>query len=661
MAGLDLGSRRERYVGETLVLVDRFAGALGGALDRLREPQPSSARSSGRFSGPLVASRSVNSSGRAVPFSGDLSGQLREALDQEIPPGYSATSQVGRERVEEDEGLLDLDLRGKPELLRGLDSRPADIKASATADLRGAGQDGRLSEQDVAAAEVAVDQVLGHAEWGAGELVRELAVLAALDRVLSPGVSDLPEEGPAPGKQDPEALRRERTRRREDLVRRWVQTSGSTARVDEVETDPESAALVDLARGLTDAVTALSRAWLAPVHAPGVDSTASTQRADGAAPGGSGTSAPVALIRALRDAVREALGTLSASPPRQQEVDRLLRLPSGPFGDAIWDQLGAGVEALRALPADERDYGVQELQRRVDVAGRMLIRMLYPEATLRTQLEHFGQRRRALSAAEIERLVRQDSAAQPVGHSPVRGNWLGRMGSDGSRSARATVGSTHGSVADEVTSRPVVHRDVAPEVGVETWYELPPSVEKVVEIDESAEKPAEKPAEEPAGKKAAGNGKPDPAKLGWTWGVIKGTAQPPDERALAVQRQRELAAMKSAKPVRPGPLPARTRPVPGEPSPLSRMGSADTIGGYADGTSVLSWAELSGQTLAPGVLIRLRSAVPVAASAPTEVAHRAVLVFAKRADGRAPGSEGPYLIQSVVYDKNTDTYYVRLA
>jgi hypothetical protein len=164
----------------------------------------------------------------------------------------------------------------------------------------------------------------------------------------------------------------------------------------------------------------------------------------------------------------------------------------------------------------------------------------------------------------------------------------------------------------------------------------------------------------PAGKS---DGRPDPAQLGWGWGVIKGTAQPPDERQWQLRQQKALNGMASAKPFLPKPLPVPQTPAPApdEPSPLSGLGPAGTIAGYADATSVLSWAELTGQVLVPGVLIRLRSALPASASIPGQVAHRAILVFGKRADGSVPGAGGPYLIQAVVYDKKTATYYVRVA
>ena len=89
-------------------------------------------------------------------------------------------------------------------------------------------------------------------------------------------------------------------------------------------------------------------------------------------------------------------------------------------------------------------------------------------------------------------------------------------------------------------------------------------------------------------------------------------------------------------------------------------GTPETVSGYADGTASLSWEELGSHTLAPGVLIRLRESLPVSASAPTEVAHKVVLIFGRWADARQPGSAGPYLIQSVVYDGTTDTYFVKL-
>jgi hypothetical protein len=50
-------------------------------------------------------------------------------------------------------------------------------------------------------------------------------------------------------------------------------------------------------------------------------------------------------------------------------------------------------------------------------------------------------------------------------------------------------------------------------------------------------------------------------------------------------------------------------------------------------------------------------------SDPLSVERRdqAIVVFAKRRDGRTPGAEGPYLVQAVVHDERTDTYYLRLA
>jgi hypothetical protein len=51
----------------------------------------------------------------------------------------------------------------------------------------------------------------------------------------------------------------------------------------------------------------------------------------------------------------------------------------------------------------------------------------------------------------------------------------------------------------------------------------------------------------------------------------------------------------------------------------------------------------------------------VSASAPSRLAHRAILVFGTRADSSSPGAAGPYLIEVVVHDTSTDTYYVRVA
>lgn len=151
----------------------------------------------------------------------------------------------------------------------------------------------------------------------------------------------------------------------------------------------------------------------------------------------------------------------------------------------------------------------------------------------------------------------------------------------------------------------------------------------------------------------------DQQRLGWTWGVTKGTAIPPNEDDWRRRRLRTLQSAKSLKPIQPKPIVVQPVAATG-PTALDRLGSASTFDGYADATAVLSWSELSGKVVIPGVLIRLASSLPVSSSAPAKPAHKVVVAFAKRSDGRTAGSPGAYIVQAVVYDENTDTYYLRL-
>jgi hypothetical protein len=92
-----------------------------------------------------------------------------------------------------------------------------------------------------------------------------------------------------------------------------------------------------------------------------------------------------------------------------------------------------------------------------------------------------------------------------------------------------------------------------------------------------------------------------------TWGVIKGTAIPPDDEQRRMMRQKAVAAMAATRIGQ-----ATPRSIPGAGSgngdvsqgPVDvagKFGGPNMIGGYADATAVLSWDELSRQSLAAGV------------------------------------------------------------
>jgi hypothetical protein len=330
---------------------------------------------------------------------------------------------------------------------------------------------------------------------------------------------------------------------------------------------------------------------------------------------------------------------MSVSEERGERFAEVLRQPSGPFGDLLWDRIGSDVEGLRAIPSTERDFRLGEIRRQVEVAGRMLDRLMNSEAAIERTLDQLEQRQGGLSRDGM-----REVAPQHPGPVPVRGSWLGRIGAVESGAPTTQRG---------------VHQAETPAPGVEThvFNPAPPRHAQAGAVEDQDGDASGQDGDAP------GSGTPDPARLGWTWGVIKGTALPPDEQSWRLRRQEMLADVATAvkiaapKPIA-GPAP-RSPSVPSGPPP--EIGPRHTIAGYADGTAVLSWAELRSHKLAPGVLIRLRSSLPTFSTPPREVAHKVVLVFAKSARGRTPGTAGPYIIQLVIYDAKTDTYYVRLA
>jgi hypothetical protein len=634
---------RPAALAPALTLVDGFAGAMGAALAQLRVPegpQGSDGRSADPGAGPLD------------PHPGDLSGQLGQEPDlSELNfAGFSGLPETDPERQDYDAIRLPAPAPG---LLWGLDPQPVHLGAPAAESIRRAARDGRIPPAAGSAALSRLDEVLGTADWGVGPVVSDLAALAALGDVLRASSGGSASVGEPSGSlargdaasgrftrraDDARALRAELDRRQQDLVRRWV-TPLAADPASGQDFDPETRALQQVVAGLTDTVTQIARSWLAPVPEP--------VPADGVvAEAGPATSGPAVLVRALRDAAREAVRTMSDSEERGERFAEVLRQPSGPFGDLLWDRIGSDVDGLRAIPSTERDFRLGEIRRQVEVAGRMLDRLMNPEAAIERALDRLEQRQGHLSRDGM-----REVAPQHPGPAPVRGSWLGRIGAVESGAP---------------TTQRVVRRAETPAPSVETHVFTPaPTQHAQVDVvqNQVTDTPDQVTDTPDRTGDDLGGGKPDPARLGWTWGVIKGTALPPDEQWWQQRRQGMLAGVATAaKATAPKPIIGPISPASSVPSgPPAGIGPPSTIAGYADGTAVLSWAELSSHTLAPGVLIRLRSSLPTSSTAPSMVAHKAVLVFAAPAQGRAPGTAGPYIIQSVIYDAKTDTYYVRLA
>jgi hypothetical protein len=162
-------------------------------------------------------------------------------------------------------------------------------------------------------------------------------------------------------------------------------------------------------------------------------------------------------------------------------------------------------------------------------------------------------------------------------------------------------------------------------------------------------------------------GQPRPGnRLPLTWGVIKGTALPPDQEWWMVRRQRMLQAQQARRIAVPTALTLKPASSPQRPASTATaqidglLGSLANTAGYADGTNLFSWEELQAGEIAPGVLVRFKASVPLQQSPPSASAHHVVVAFSPVTPPRQPGAAGPYIIQAVVYDQIDDTYYVRI-
>ncbi|HET9658257.1 MAG TPA: hypothetical protein VFP72_23095, partial [Kineosporiaceae bacterium] len=274
-------------------------------------------------------------------------------------------------------------------------------------------------------------------------------------------------------------------------------------------------------------------------------------------------------------------------------------------------------------------------------------------------LGRLGIRSGADAVAPQARQVPQVPQARQVPPSPVAGHASPPV----PQARQVPPSPVAGHAAPHTPSQPAVLQPSTPQPSTSEPSTSEPSTSEPSTPEPSTPEPSTPEPSTPSKPQAEGDAvpgtRPDPQRLGWTWGVIKGTAIPPGEDQWRRRRLEMLQSAKSSKPIQPKPILIKPTPVTG-PTPRDQVGAAATLDGYADATAVLSWSELTGKVLIPGVLIRLASSLPVSSSAPAHPAHKVVAAFAKRNDGRAAGSPGAYIVQAVVYDQDTDTYYVRL-
>jgi hypothetical protein len=527
----------------------------------------------------------------------------------------------------------------------------ADLWAVATERLRDSG----LPERALERAQDRLDEAVGATPWGESALMPPVAVAMAL---VDASLQDDDLVTPVEGRALEDAYRRQQESvvaevmhlGRESLARNG---SGTATGVS----DSAAVRLAFLTAGLTTAVLDLAYAWTSPL--PPLTTVENFSRAAlvaGPHQGGPGRG-PVRFVRALRDMVRTNIehlaGELAAQPGTFRSASsggQMRAQLEEAFSDGVWRGIAETVRDLRQLPPVERAAAYEALADALDTALDPLLELTAPWAS-------YGDTPATRQTAAPDLLARLGRWIGPGAGAPDT------IAAGPSAPGEPGAGPT-GELPDASASP-----GQSPTLNAGSWLArvARPGADRPG-AEQTVPETATSPARSPRSGSSPQAGEVRRVRLPLRWGVIKGTALPPDDEQWRLMRQKALARITEVT------MTAQSGPwtIPGSGSgsgsgsgqsttPVDvagRFGGPGMIGGYADATGVLSWNELSQHTLAAGVLIRLKDPLPVSVSAPSTVAHRVVLVFGKRSGSQAAGAPGPYLISSVFYDTNTDTYYV---